>query len=161
MQAIWPGPNNLRPRTHRCRESSRDNPEARCDRRVDAKKLLEPSRRAETVKALQQLGLSQREACKSAHARRRSSRESVTFKVEQDARVATRLTEVAQAHSEHGCRRLYNDYERDAIEGDEYMNYKRFRRILPPCRLADRTSAPTRSRETRAGSLVAPRGETI
>ena len=81
------------------------------------------------MKALQQLGLSQREACKSARARRRSSRESSSRKAQHDANAATRLTEVAQQHAEHGCRRLYSDYERDAVVGDEYMNYKRFRRI--------------------------------
>lgn len=81
------------------------------------------------MKALQQLGLSQREACKSVRARRRSSRESPSTKAQHDALLALRLTEVAQAHAEHGCRRLYNDYERDATDGDEYMNYKRFRRI--------------------------------
>jgi putative transposase len=81
------------------------------------------------VKALQDFGLSQREACKSVHARRRSTRELPSTKVRRDAAVATRLTEVAQEHSAHGCRRLFEDYERDAIDGDEYMNYKRFRRI--------------------------------
>lgn len=41
-----------------------------------------------------------------------------------------RLIEVAQNHAENGCRRLYEDYDRDAEPGqDEYMNYKRFRRI--------------------------------
>jgi len=39
------------------------------------------------------------------------------------------LTQVAQANAEHGCRRLYYDYERDAIDGDEFMNFKAFRRI--------------------------------
>lgn len=44
--------------------------------------------------------------------------------------MALRLTEVAQAHAEHGCRRLFADYERDADpSSDEYMNYKRFRRL--------------------------------
>lgn len=81
------------------------------------------------MKALQQLGLSQREACKSVGARRRSSREQPSTKAQRDAQVAVRLTQVAQTHAEHGCRRLYNDYERDAVDGDEYMNYKRFRRI--------------------------------
>lgn len=81
------------------------------------------------MKALQQLGLSQRDACKIVRARRRPPRESASSKAQADAHVATRLTEVAQQHAEHGCRRLYNDYERDAIVGDEYMNYKRFRRI--------------------------------
>jgi putative transposase len=82
------------------------------------------------VKALQQLGLSQREACKSVHARRRSPHEVASSKAQGDARWATRLTEVAYKHSEHGCRRLYHDYERDADPTqDEYMNFKRFRRI--------------------------------
>jgi putative transposase len=81
------------------------------------------------VKALQALGLSQREACKSVRARRRSSHEIPSVKAQQDARLALRLTEVAQEHCEHGCRRLYSDYERDALDDDEYMNYKRFRRI--------------------------------
>jgi len=81
------------------------------------------------VKALQQSGLSQREACKSVHTRRRSSSELPSCKAQRDAAVATRLTQVAQKHFEHGCRRLFEDYERDAIEGDEYMNYKCFRRI--------------------------------
>jgi len=40
-----------------------------------------------------------------------------------------RLTQVAQAHADNGCRRLYYDYERDAVDGDEYLNYKAFRRI--------------------------------
>ena len=82
------------------------------------------------MKALQTLGLSQREACAIVRARRRSSREVPSAKASDDARWAERLTEVAHAHSEHGCRRLYEDYERDAIpELDEYMNYKRFRRL--------------------------------
>jgi putative transposase len=75
------------------------------------------------------LGLSQREACKSVRARRRAQHEIPSTKAQADAQVATRLTEVAQKHAEHGCRRLYNDYERDARDGDTYMNYKRFRRI--------------------------------
>jgi putative transposase len=81
------------------------------------------------VKALQESGLSQREACKSVRTRRRSLRELPTLKAQRDATVATRLTQVAQKHAEHGCRRLFEDYERDAIDGDEYMNYKYFRRI--------------------------------
>ena len=40
-----------------------------------------------------------------------------------------RLTHVAQEHANHGCRRLYFDYERDAVDGDEYINYKALRRI--------------------------------
>lgn len=82
------------------------------------------------MKALQTLGLSQREACAIVRARRRSPNEKPSTKATEDARWATRLTEVAQAHAEHGCRRLYDDYGRDAILGsDEFMNYKRFRRI--------------------------------
>ena len=82
------------------------------------------------MKALQTLGLSQREACASVHARRRSARDQASTKALDDARVAVRLTEVAQAHAEHGCRRLFEDYERDAELGaDEYMTYKRFRRL--------------------------------
>jgi len=82
------------------------------------------------VKALQTLGLSQREACAIARTRRRSPNERPSTKAYDDARWAARLTEVAQRHSEHGCRRLYDDYGRDADPGqDEYMNYKRFRRI--------------------------------
>lgn len=91
---------------------------------------MEPSRRAEAVRALQTLGLSQREACAVVRARRRSPREKPSTKALEDAHWATRLTEVAQAHAEHGCRRLYDDYARDALpDQDEYMNYKRFRRI--------------------------------
>ena len=82
------------------------------------------------MKALQQLGLSQRGACKAIHARHRSSRERPSTKAQEDAHWAKRLTEVAHTHSEHGCRRLYEDYGRDADPAnDEYMNYKRFRRI--------------------------------
>lgn len=82
------------------------------------------------MKALQTLGLSQREACAIARTRRRSPNERPSTKAYDDARWAARLTEVAQRHSEHGCRRLYDDYGRDADPGqDEYMNYKRFRRI--------------------------------
>jgi putative transposase len=82
------------------------------------------------VKALQTLGLSQREACAIVRARRRSPHEKPSTKALEDARWATRLTEVAQQHAEHGCRRLYDDYARDAAPAqDEYMNYKRFRRI--------------------------------
>lgn len=81
------------------------------------------------MKTLQSKGLSQREACAIVKARRRSSREMPSDRAQSDAQWATRLTEVAHAHAEHGCRRVYEDYERDAIAGDEYMNYKRFRRI--------------------------------
>lgn len=83
------------------------------------------------MKALQLLGLSQREACTTVRARRRPADDKPTTKAQDDARLAGRLTAVARAHSDHGCRRLYADYERDAEvgTGDEYMNYKRFRRI--------------------------------
>ena len=82
------------------------------------------------MKALQQLGLSQREACAIVRARRRSPTEAPSTKARDDTRLAVRLTEVAQKHAEHGCRRLYEDYGRDADPTqDEYMNYKRFRRI--------------------------------
>jgi putative transposase len=82
------------------------------------------------VRALQQLGLSQREACASVRARRRPAHEEPSEKAQLDATWAKRLTAVAQAHPEHGCRRLYHDYERDADPTlDEYMNFKRFRRL--------------------------------
>ena len=81
------------------------------------------------MKALQSQGLSQREACTVAHARRRSPRERPSQKAQGDARWAIRLTQLAQRHSDHGVRQLYGDYEREAAEGDEYMNYKRFRRL--------------------------------
>jgi putative transposase len=81
------------------------------------------------VKALREFGLSQRKAYNSVHARRRSSSEPTTTEAERDASIATRLTHVAQSHADHGCRRRYFDYERDAIDGDEYVNYKGFRRI--------------------------------
>src|SRR6201996_6659443 len=112
--------------THHCASNRKD----RRHRRALTKKLVGPSRRAEAVKALQQLGLSQREACSSVRARRRPPHEIVSSKSQDDARWALRLTEVAHDHSEHGCRRLYHDYERDADPTqDEYMNFKRFRRI--------------------------------
>ena len=82
------------------------------------------------MRALQALGLSQREACVAVRARRRSSREAPSLKEHEDARSSTRFTEVVQDRAEHGCRHLYQDYERNAIpEADEYVNYKRFRRI--------------------------------
>ena len=96
--------------------------------------------------ALQNRGLGQRAACAIVKARRRSSRELPSTRVQPDARLALRLTEVAQAHCEHGCVRLYGDDERDAIDGDEYMNYKRFKRIY---RLAE-LQKPRRRRRTRA-----------
>lgn len=76
------------------------------------------------------LGLSQREACNLVHARRRSPHERASVKAQDDARWANRLTVIAQEHSPHGCRRLFEDYNRDADPSvDEYMNYKRFRRL--------------------------------
>ena len=91
---------------------------------------MEPSRRAEAVKALQMLGLSQREACKIIRIKRRSPREQASRKEQDDAQWVQRLTEVAHVHAEHGCRRLYNDYERDAdLECDQYMSFRRFRRL--------------------------------
>lgn len=98
------------------------------------------------MKALQSRGLSQRAACAIIKARRRSSRETPSTRAQDDARLALRLTQVAQDHYEHGCIRLYGDYERDAQDGDEYMNYKRFRRIY---RLAD-LNKQRRHRRTRA-----------
>lgn len=81
------------------------------------------------MKALQCRGLSQREACAIAQARRRSSREQPSTKAQEDARWAIRLTQLAQEHPDHGVRELYGDYERESAQGDEYMNYKRFRRL--------------------------------
>lgn len=81
------------------------------------------------MKALQSKGLSQREACAIVKARRRSSCEKLSDKAQQDAHWAHRLTELAHRHADHGCRQLYSDYEREAADGDEYMNYKRFRRL--------------------------------
>ena len=79
--------------------------------------------------------MSQREACELVHARRRSLSKPAATKVQSDATAAMRLTQVAQIHADHACRRLYYDYERDAIDGDEYMNYKAFRRIYRLVRL--------------------------
>jgi putative transposase len=81
------------------------------------------------VKALQRSGLSQREACKVIRARRRSSRLHPSPKVEADAKIIVRLTELAQQWPRRGCRRLYDRYERVSQEGDVYMNFKRFRRL--------------------------------
>lgn len=72
--------------------------------------------------------MSQREACKVVHARRRSLSKPAATKVQSDATAAMRLTQVDQIHADHACRRLYYHYERDVIDGDEYMNYKAFRR---------------------------------
>jgi putative transposase len=62
-------------------------------------------------------------------ARRRSSAEKPGKKALQDAPVITRITELAQARPRSGCKRLYDAYEREARDGDPYMNYKRFRRL--------------------------------
>jgi putative transposase len=105
-----------------------------------------PSQRQEAVKALRSRGLSQREACAIVRTRRRSSRERLSNKAHIDAQAALRLTQVAQDHPKHGCRRLYDDYERDAVIGDEYMNYKRFRRIYRAANL----HMPRRLRRGRA-----------
>ncbi len=88
-----------------------------------------PSQRQEAVKALQHSGLSQREACSIIRARRRSSREQPSRKAQNDATVVARLTELAQKYPRFGCNRLYAIYERLAGDADEYMNFKRFRRL--------------------------------
>ena len=80
------------------------------------------------MKALQNRGLSQREACKIMRARRRSPNERPHLKALEDAPLIAR-TELAQARPRSGCKRLYAAYEREAREGDSYMNYKRFRRL--------------------------------
>ncbi len=81
------------------------------------------------MKALQRSGLSQREACAIIGARRRSASEKPSDKATQDAAAVARLTEIAQARQRFGCKRLYVIYEREALESDPYMNYKRFRRL--------------------------------
>jgi putative transposase len=81
------------------------------------------------VRALQSRGLSQREACKVMHARRRSSNEKPGTKAREDAPLIQRITELAQSRPRSGCKRLYDAYEREARDGDPYMNYKRFRRL--------------------------------
>lgn len=81
------------------------------------------------MKALQGSGLSQRAACAIIRARRESPRPEPTAKRAADAKVIVRLTELAQRWPRRGCKRLYDRYERDARPGDEYMNYKRFRRL--------------------------------
>lgn len=88
-----------------------------------------PSQRQEAVKALQRAGLSQREACKIMRARRRSSREKPSVRTLEDAPAIKRITELAQTYPRRGCKRLYDRYEREARDGDPYMNYKRFRRL--------------------------------
>lgn len=81
------------------------------------------------MKALQRSGLSQRAACAIIRARRQSPGTLATEKAQADARVIVRLTELAQRWPRRGCKRLYDRYERDARNGDEYMNFKRFRRL--------------------------------
>lgn len=81
------------------------------------------------MKALRQSGLSQRAACKIMRARRRSLQPQPSAKVQEDARIVARLTELAQRWPRRGCRRLYDRYEREARETDSYMNFKRFRRL--------------------------------
>jgi len=81
------------------------------------------------VKALQQSGLSQREACRIMRARRCLPNEKPSVKALEDAPAIKRITELAQTYPRRGCKRLYDRYEREACEGDPYMNYKRFRRL--------------------------------
>lgn len=88
-----------------------------------------PSQRQQAVRALQTRGLSQREACKIIRARRRSSNEKPGIRAQEDALLIRRITELAQSRPRSGCRRLYDAYEREARDGDPYMNYKRFRRL--------------------------------
>lgn len=97
--------------------------------RADPKKRLGPSQRQEAVKALQRSGLSQRAACAIIRARRQSPGTLATEKAQADAKVIVRLTELAQRWPRRGCKRLYDRYEREARDGDEYMNVKRFRRL--------------------------------
>ncbi len=61
--------------------------------------------------------------------RRRSPREQLSTKKTEDARAIARLTELAQGHPWYGCKRLYVVYEREAGAADEYINFKRFRRL--------------------------------
>ena len=75
-----------------------------------------PSQRQEAVKALQEKGLSQREACKIIRARRRPANAPPGLRALQDAPLIERLTQLAQKHSHFGCKRLY-------------LRYKRFRRL--------------------------------
>ena len=88
-----------------------------------------PSQRQEAVKALQQKGLSQREACKIIGARRCPANTPAGLQAAQDAPLIERLTQLAQKHARFGCKRLYLRYERVATGDDPYMNYKRFRRL--------------------------------
>jgi putative transposase len=95
------------------------------------------------VRALQQSGLSQREACKIMRARRRPTTEPPSTRRQQDVPLVERLTEIAQAHPRYGCKRLYVVYERLARDVDPYLNYKRFRRLY---RLANLQIARRRRR---------------
>jgi len=81
------------------------------------------------VRALQADGLSQRAACKIVHARRQPANAPIGVRAAADAPLILRLTELAQAHPRSGCKCLYGVYERQAREGDPYMNFKRFRRL--------------------------------
>lgn len=96
---------------------------------------MEPSQRQEAVRALQRHGLSQREACAIARARRQPSGGWLSPKAREDGRTIRRLTALAQAHPHYGWRRLYALYERRAGESDVYMNHKRFRRLYRRGRL--------------------------
>jgi putative transposase len=93
--------------------------------------------------ALRKSGLSRRDACAIMRTRRRSPREQLSTKKTEDARVIARLTELAQNHPRYGCKRLYVVYEREAEAADEYMNFKRFRRLY---RLANLQIARRRRR---------------
>lgn len=57
-----------------------------------------------------------------------------------------RITELAQSRPRSGCKRLYDAYEREARDGDPYINYKRFRRLY---RLGN-LQIPKRRRRSRA-----------
>jgi len=57
-----------------------------------------------------------------------------------------RLTGVSQRWARRGCNRLEERYEREARDGDVYMNFKRFRRLY---RLAN-LQLPRRRRRSRA-----------
>lgn len=87
------------------------------------------------MRALQRHGLSQREACAIARARRQPSSGWLSEKAREDGEIIRRLTALAQAHPHYGWRRLYALYERRAGEGDVYMNHKRFRRLYRRGRL--------------------------
>ena len=101
------------------------------------------------MKALQRSGLSQRAACTVIRARRQPPCSQPSAKAQADAKVVVRLTELAQRWPRRGCVRLYDRYERDARDGDAYMNFKRFRRLY---RLAN-LQLPRRRRRSRAKYL--------